>query len=127
MKHRLLYDRRGISIAEVVVAMAMVLIITGAAISVQIASTKADVAFRHKYNALNACENAEACLRYADGDAGVLDDALEGAGFTETREGVEYTYTSGDYVVTVVKHEEGNYAVTYNGETIYEITSDPNE
>jgi hypothetical protein len=38
--------------------MTMVLIITGAAISVQIASTRADVAFRDKYRALTGCENA---------------------------------------------------------------------
>ena len=117
MMKRLLRDRRGVSIAEVVVAMTMVLIITGAAMSVQIASTRADVAYRYKYQALSACENAVACVRFAGDSAETLAEALGKAGFV-TSNGVS-THKSGDYEV-VVAFEEERYVVRYNGEIIYE-------
>ena len=117
MMKRLLRDRRGVSIAEVVVAMTMVLIITGAAISVQIASTRADVAYRHKYQALNACENAVACVRFAGNSSETLAEALGKAGFVTDNGG--FTHKSGDYEV-VVAFEEERYVVRYNGEIIYE-------
>jgi Tfp pilus assembly protein PilW len=116
MIRRLLRDRRGISIAEVVVAMTMVLIITGAAISVQIASTRADVAFRDKYRALTGCENAVECLRFADGNEELLSDALVGAGFTNDN-GI-FALENGSHRVTVAMEDE-NYVVKYNGEVIY--------
>ena len=117
MMKRLLRDRRGVSIAEVVVAMTMVLIITGAAISVQISSTRADVAYRHKYQALNACENAVSCVRFAGDSSETLAEALGKAGFV-TDHGV-FTHKSDDYEV-VVAFEEERYVVRYNGEIIYE-------
>ena len=116
MMKRLLRDRRGVSIAEVVVAMTMVLIITGAAISVQISSTRADVAYRHKYQALNACENAVSCVRFAGNSSETLAEALGKAGFV-TDNGV-FTHKSGDYEV-VVAYEEERYVVRYDGEIIY--------
>ena len=117
MMKRLLSDRRGVSLAEVVVAMAMILIISGAAMSVQISSARADVAYRDKYQALSACENAAACLRFADGDDGILADALTKAGFTQS-EGV-FTHGNGSYTVTV-KNEGGRYVVKYGDEIIYQ-------
>jgi len=115
---RRLSDRRGISIAEGGVAMTMVLIVTGAAISVQISSARADAAYRDKYQVLNACENAVSCLRFAGGDSTKLKEVLEKAGFVEGSEG-DFAFTSGDYEV-VVAHEDERYVVEYGGEIIYE-------
>ena len=52
---RLVRDRKGISMTEVVVAMALVVIVTGAAISVLIASIQFDVKYKAQTHALNAC------------------------------------------------------------------------
>ena len=83
MIKRLLRDRKGISLTEVVVAMAMVLMVTGAAISIVAASARADVSYRYKYEALTACENAADCLRYANGDN---TDGLLGTVLTKSRD-----------------------------------------
>lgn len=121
MIKRLLRNRKGISIAEVIVAMSMLLIITGAAMSVQIASSRADAIYRNQYNALNACENAAECVRFANGDEELLKGTLGKAGFTEAVGA--YTLTCGDRVVKVTveaEHETEKYVVTCDDEIIYE-------
>ena len=64
--HKLLRDRRGISMTEVIVAMAMVTIVTGAAISVVMASIKFDVKYNERTAALSYCESVVDCVRFAD-------------------------------------------------------------
>ena len=81
MLKRLFRDRKGISLTEVIVAMTLVVIVTGAAITVVISSAQADVAYRFKYRALTACENAVDCLRYSQGDEKELQNALSVLGF----------------------------------------------
>ena len=68
MLKRLLRDRKGISLTEVVIAMAVVLTVTGSAITLVISSIKADAGFRAKYQALTACEKAADCLRFSKGN-----------------------------------------------------------
>ena len=118
MIKRLLRDRKGVSLTEVVVSMTIVLMITGAAISVMLASSKADAAFRKKYQALTACENAAECLRFSQGDEDDLKGALEKVGFDTT--GTEYTYPAGDNNIVKVYYENNRYVVMYNAEIIYE-------
>ena len=120
-KH-LLRNRRGFSLVEAVVAMAIVVIVTGAALTLIISSTRADVALRDQYRALTACENAEDCIRFAKGDADLLDDALTEAGFVKIPEG-SYTLTFGEHTVSVTL-KNANYAVIHNGETIYEYPTE---
>ena len=124
---RLLRDRKGVSMTEVIVAMAMVLIVTGAAITVLIASSRADTVYRNKYRALNGCENAVECLRFAENDESLLESALKKAGFEEIDPeqegfGAGYVLIHGDEQVKVVKDDNGdeNYVVIYyNDDVIY--------
>ncbi len=118
MLKRLLRDRKGISLTEVVVAMTVVLLVTGAAISVVISSINADVGFRDKYKALTACENAVECLRYSKGDKGLLEVALGKAGFNV--ENSEYFLEFRDHKVTVTQ----DYVVKYTVERDGQIVSD---
>ena len=123
MIKRLLRDRKGISLTEVVVAMALVLLVTGAAIGIVAASAQADLSYRYKYEALTACENAADCLRYSQGNETKLQEALKSAGFKEnTVESVwiiEKTINKKP-VQTVKVYKEGNYyVVKYNDEIIY--------
>ena len=119
----ILRSRRGISLTEVVVSMTAVIIITGAAVSVLVASSAADVKFAAKTYVLAGCENAVDCLRFADGDGNILKDALGKAGFTEDTEKNEYVLSYADETVTVSVEKDGeneNYVVKYNDEIIYE-------
>ena len=125
---KLLRDRKGISIAEVMVSMALVLIITGAAIAVVTASIQSDAKFIAKYDTLTACENAVECVRYST-DINVLKTAFKQVGFgdpeiTNADTVYTFTYKSGDDDVTViVTYGAGsnfeNSVVKYNDETIY--------
>ena len=114
---KLLGNRKGISMTEVIVAMAVLVMVSGAAITVLIASVKADTAYQNKYAVLSGCENAAECLRFADGNEILLKEALEKAGFAQTDE-TEFTLEKGNETVTVLKIDE-SYAVVYNGEVIY--------
>ena len=118
---KLLGNRKGISMTEVIVAMAVLFMVSGAAITVLIASVKADTAYQNKYAVLSGCENAAKCLRFADGNEILLKEALEKAGFAQTDE-TEFTLEKGNETVTVLKIDE-SYAVVYNGEVIYTHTN----
>lgn len=118
---KLLGNRKGISMTEVIVAMAVLVMVSGAAITVLIASVKADTAYQNKYAVLSGCENAAECLRFADGNEVLLKEALEKAGFAQTDE-AEFTLEKGNETVTVLKIDE-SYAVVYNGEVIYTHTN----
>lgn len=115
---RLLRARKGVSIAEVVVAMASVLIVTAAAVTMVAASVKANVGYERKFRALIACENAAEVLRFAQNEAD-LANALTKIGFKAN--GTEYTLSYGDEQITVTKDDgdEDNYVVIYNGSQIY--------
>lgn len=119
---KLLGNRKGISMTEVIVAMAVLVMVSGAAITVLIASVKADTAYQNKYAVLSGCENAAECLRFADGNEVLLKEALEKAGFAQTDE-TEFTLEKGNETVTVLKNDDESYAVVYNGEVIYTHTN----
>ena len=144
MLKRLLRDRKGVSLAEVVVAMTLVVIITGAAISVVIASIKADAAYQNKYRALTACENAAECLRFSKGVQDKLEEALDAADFKVfvgdikdafamygigepgTPTNVDgYIFKVGDQIVTIAK-SESNYVVKYKDDVVYEYKQKTN-
>ena len=117
---RLLRDRKGMSLVETVVAFAVVMTVMTSAISLMITATQADLAYRDRYRALIGCENAKECIRFADGDADLLDRALLAAGF-ESRSG-DYILEYGNHTVTVAVDRD-HYAVRYNGRIIYEYTA----
>lgn len=125
---KLLRDRRGISVTEVVVAMALVVIVTGVAISVLVASMQFDVKYQDKTAALSYCESAVECVRFAENKemlGQTLDLLKEGFG-TGTSEDDSYVFslTEGDTTVQVVVTSVSgtdNYVVKLNDEVIYEI------
>lgn len=116
---KLINSRKGISMTEVIVAMAVLVMVSGAAITVLIASVKTDTAFENKYTVLSGCENAAECLRFADGNTELLEQALKKAGFSENDEDGTYMLEKGKEQVTVEMNDSGEYVVIYNGETIY--------
>ena len=113
MLKRLLRDRKGISLTEVVIAMAVVLTITGSAITLVISSIEADAGFRAKYKALTACENAADCLRFSKGDKTLLENALVESGFKVENDGYFFKYHN--HKVTVAKNNN-EYIVVYTVE-----------
>lgn len=120
----MLRKRRGISMAEVVIAMAAISIITAAAIALVMASISSDIKYNDRADALAACENASECVRYASNTA-ELSAALTEVNFVA--EGTDtYTYTAGEYTVTVTVTEAGPttpayYVIKMDGEEIYKI------
>ena len=131
---KLLRDRRGISMTEVVVAMALVVIVTGAAISVLIASIQFDAKYKAQTHAQNACESAVECIRFADGKEKLHELLSQKVGFVQLKEdkeeGNDITYffdagkASAEVVITYVDGSEGNYIAKYvvrlNDEEIYD-------
>lgn len=118
MKKRIhkLCDRKGIGLTEVVVAIAVVVIVTAAAISVLVASVQFDAKYNNRTRALNACESAAQCVRFADTES-ELAVYLARLGF-EKVDGV-YTLSGSDVPVKVALN--GNvWTVTYEDEMIYE-------
>ena len=111
-------NRKGVSLAEVVLAMATVIIVITAAVSLLTASVSADVRLGDKAKVTEACESAAECLRFAGGDKAVLAEALAKAGFICSNG--DYSVCFGDEKVAVTTDGE-KYVVSYNGEVLYEI------
>ena len=111
-----LRDRKGITMTEVVIAMAMVIIITGASISVLISAVKFDATYKTQTKALNACEGAVQCLRFAKTHGTDVTDYFTLLGFEEEKAGEKYTLET----AKVQKNDDGLWVVTLNGELIYE-------
>ena len=116
MLRKLLRDRKGITMTEVIVAMATVVLVTGAAISLLVASVRFDAKYDSQTRALNACESAVHCIRFTD-DPAKLADYLGRLGFT--LDGDTFTLSGGGTAVEVVKTDDG-WRVTFDGETVYE-------
>ena len=120
---KLLRSRKGVSITEVVIAMAAVLIITGAAITLVASSVKSDMTYNNKSLSLSACENAAECVRFAK-DVNTLSQALRKVDFVPDSETspTHFTFTRDPYVVQVRVINPNEYAVFFNGEQIYALT-----
>ena len=58
-------NRRGFTIVELVVAMVIIVIVSGAGISLVLTQNKVDVQATQTVDATNICENAIECFRYA--------------------------------------------------------------
>lgn len=117
--------RKGFTLTEVIVAMAVVLLITGAAMSVVIASAKADDTYVKRQQAISSCQDAVDCVRFAD-DVTMLEEALQKVGFGEPEISggvITFPQANGDtcVLVRVTEGTESNiYVVIYNDEVIYE-------
>ena len=117
MIKRLLRDRHGISLAEVVITLALVMIVSTVAISLLISSVRVNTVYNNQYRAIMGCESAANCVRFADGDADLLREALCRVGFVEVSDH-EFVLINGEYRVTVTR-ENGTDVVRYNGDCVY--------
>ena len=112
-----LRDRKGITMTEVIVAMAMVLIITGAAISLLISSLQFDEKYKSQIYAYTACESAVNCMRYTD-STDDLNKYLPLLGFEKTEEN---TYVLSSNAQDVKVSIQGDtWQLMLGGEVIYE-------
>jgi len=121
MLRKLLRDRKGITMTEVIIAMAAVILVSGAAISLLIASVQFDSKYDSQTRALNACESAVRCVRFAD-DPDTLKGYLEQLGFdilqTQGPDGVTvYPFADGEVTVKV---SESAWIVTFDDDIVYE-------
>lgn len=110
-----LRSRKGITMTEVIVAMAMVLIVSGAAISLLVASVQFDAKYESQTQALNAAESAVECVRFADEVSELESYLVDKLGFVK-QEGV-YTFDGETVKVQVV---EKTVTVIFDGEEMYE-------
>ena len=110
MKKLSLRSRRGFSLAEVVVALAVIVIVTGAALLLVNSHTKLQVRTAQSISAANTVENAIECFRALDtdfesvffGDVLGMDtpDAIDGKYIFEN-DGLDYEITVSDKTITV--------------------------
>ena len=114
---RKLRDRKGITMTEVIVAMTVVILITGAAISLLVASVQFDETYQSQTHAMNACESAAQCVRFADTQA-ELEGYLARLGFEKVGES-QYALPNSETAVKVTV--TGNvWTVTLDDDVIYE-------
>ena len=115
----LLRNRKGITMTEVVIAMAVVIIVTGAAISLVASSVQFDAKYEKETYALNACESAVCCVRFADNNADVdLVECLQKLGFQPAPD-VTDVYIYGDSIVKV-DMSGSKVLVFFHDEKVYE-------
>lgn len=107
-------SRKGISIIEVVVAMAIVMIVSAAALSLMVTSVEFDRKYDAQTQAMNACESAVECIRFAN-TADELDGYLSRLGFEKA--GEEYILPDND---TVKIRVNGNqWILIFEGKDVY--------
>ncbi len=116
-----LRDRKGITMTEVIVAMAVVILVTGSAISLLMSSVQFDTKYNAQTNALNACESAVHCVRFTK-DPAKLDTYLKLLGFEEQPSpGTERIYAlPGSDTAVVVRITADGCSVTFDNDVIYE-------
>ena len=111
-----LRSRKGITMTEVIVAMAMVLIVSGAAISLLVASVQFDAKYNSQTQAITGCESAVEAIRFAD-SADKYVEYLKILGF-EIKEGESYYTLPGNDTVKI--QVNGNkWTVIFEGKEIY--------
>lgn len=122
-----LASRRGISILEVMISLALIAMVTAAAMTVAVSSIQWEAKYQDEMAALRDRESIAACVRYAE-SAQTLTPLLEKLGFdavAATQKGSEYTYTlhKNNCIITLtVNFETNQYEITAadkNGATIY--------
>ncbi len=119
--------RRGISLLETVIALAVISIISAATVTLIVSSTKAEKKIFDDMHITNAAENAVECFRYAD-DSTELYTLLQqcDADYTVSAENAQcFILTKDAYILTVWADFTGNtveiYATDEGGEEIYRL------
>ena len=142
---KILRSRKGVSITEAVIAMAIVMIVASSAIGIIISSAKADAKFAEKTQALSLCESTVECIRFAeqcfysatdiDNSGHITIDENTYCGNLKLAvalgklnfKGNTCIVGSNEISVVFLNYDEQNsdknntkYTVTYNGKIIYE-------
>ena len=131
-----MYSRRGVSLAEVVVALLVISIISVATMSVILLSAKQETKSMQAFEVRNSAENAIECFRFASGQEGGFDSEIfieclemttQGKSFAE--QGGSYVLNAGSYLVKIalLTEQEKVYGFSYlaadhNGEEIFRYT-----
>ena len=122
---------RGFTVAEVVIALTVIVIVSGASMTLVAMQARNEVRAVQTIEATNIAENAIECFRYADGDAEKFKSAffneysgytLVGSGtsedpYTVTKDGVTVNIEISGNTITVSATNANN--VTILGKTTY--------
>lgn len=103
-------DRRGFTLAEVVVALTIIVLISGASVMTFAVQARVEAKTAQTFEATNIAENAIECFRYAQGDAEKFKSAFfnEYSGYTLVGSGTSedpYTVTKDGVTVNIKVNE----------------------
>lgn len=131
-------SKRGFTILEVVIAMAIIAIVTATAASIMTSAQKSMARSQKSVLAANDIANITECFKYTVGEGRDIDKfqqavvfafGLASEGFTPTTDGVYYVYelTRDGYVITVTvttrtKKTVNSVAKDGDGKVIFELT-----
>ena len=131
-------SKGGFTILEVVIAMAIIAIVTATAASIMTSAQKSMARSQKSVLAANDIANITECFKYTVCESGSIDDfekavvfafGLASGGFTPTTDGVYYVYelTRDGYVITVTvttgtEKTVNSVAKDGDGKVIFELT-----
>lgn len=131
-------SKRGFTILEVVIAMAIIAIVTATAASIMTSAQKSMARSQKSVLAANDIANITECFKYTVGEGRDIDKfqqavvfafGLASEGFTPTTDGVYYVYelTRDGYVITVTvttrtEKTVNSVAKDGDGKVIFELT-----
>ena len=95
---------RGFTVAEVVVALTIIVLVSGASLMTIAVQARVEAKTAQTFEATNIAENAIECFIYAGGDAGKFEEAFKNSGYTltEIETDKEYTVTKGVVTATII-------------------------
>lgn len=128
-------SKRGFTILEVVIAMAIIAIVTATAASIMTSAQKSMARSQKSVLAANDIANITECFKYTVGEGELIDEfeqavafafGLASEGFTPTTDGV-YELTRDGYVITVTvttgtEKTVNSVAKDGDGKVIFELT-----
>ena len=98
-------NRRGFTVAEVIVALTVIIIVSGATLMLVASQANAETVAIQTIEATNIAENAIECFRYADGNKGTFLSAFKACGYeTISGEGTKaspYTVEKDGLIVSI--------------------------
>ena len=86
---------RGFTVAEVVVALTIIVLVSGASLLTFAVQARVEAKTAQTFEATNIAENAIECFIYANGEIGKFEEAFENSGYT-----LDNGENSGSYTVT---------------------------
>lgn len=119
--------KRGFSLMEAIIALAIIVMIGGATLTLVLSSVKVENATAAKMNAVNEAQNAVECFRYASDNAANLEELLKKAGVMEENAAFKngnYTVEKVGYTLTLEIEDDKKITATATngGELVYELT-----